>query len=457
MKIVVLGGSPKGAKSGTMQYVNYIKMNATEHTFIEHYIASEIHSIEFSEGKLQRIADDIRNADTVLWAFPLYFGLVHGSYKRFIELIWEKDIKSAFEGKHCAILATSIHFFDHTATEYIRGISEDLGMIVDEIYSPGSEDLLGKNGTKNCDLFFKQWMKKIDDDVNTGRLTSPVDHRTPRVSFSGEQIFPVFADTKLGLVTESGISENLDAMVNMMIGRFERSEIFDLSKMKIAGGCHGCLKCAYNNQCVYEGKDDVIDTYRKLKECDVIVFAGTIKDRYLSAKWKTFIDRQFFSTHVPFLDGKVLGFIISGPLRQIPSLRELLTGSFEANGLTIGGIVTDEGQNTAQQIHGLASSLRLYYKNDYHPPVQFLGKAGQMIFRDTIFGGLKGVFVADHKYYKRNRLYDFPHKNWRKRIFTNVLYVAMRVPSFRRKVQRDMADYIVRPYEKVIEKENNRK
>lgn len=447
MKIVVLGGSPKGAKSVTMQYVNYLKVNALEHSFIEYYVTTSIQSIETDNDMLQKIAGDIQKADAVLWAFPLYYGLVHGSYKRFIELIWEKEIAEAFRGKHCSILTTSIHFFDHTAIEYIRGISEDLGMIVDEVYSAAMDDLLEGDGKTQCKLFFEQWMKKTAENIRTGRLSLPIVLEQTRFSLDENQTVIPRNDISLGLVTESGISENLDNMVGAMTKEFAQVELFDLSKIKIAGGCLGCLKCGYDNQCVYEGKDDVIDTYRKLKNCDVIIFAGTIKDRYLSARWKTFIDRFFFTTHIPFWDQKVIGFIISGPLRQIPSMRELLTGFFEADGLTIGGIVTDESGNITQQIHGLASTLESYVQSGYRPPRQFLGEAGHKIFRDEIFGGLKGVFAADHKYYKKNGLYDFPQRNRRKRLTTALMYIAMKLPFIRKEIQCNMADYMIKPYE----------
>lgn len=455
MNIVVLGGSPKGAKSVTMQYVNYLKSTTDEHTFVEHYVAQSIRSIEKDDTLLEQIAQDVAKADAVLWAFPLYFGLVHGSYKRFVEIVWERDIAEAFAGKHCAILATSIHFFDHTATEYIRGISEDLGMSVDEVYSPAMDDLFSPDGKKQCKLFLEQWTKKVKENVRTGRLSLPLNHHSLNLRFEDKPVTPR-AGVKVGLVTESGVSKNLDIMVSEMAKEFANIELYDLSKMKIAGSCLGCLKCGYENKCVYEGKDDVIKTYRELKDCDVIIFAGTIKDRYLSARWKTFIDRLFFTTHIPFFDRKVIGFIISGPLSQIPNLRELLTGFFEADGLVIGGIVTDESLDAQENIHGLATTLESYSKSGYQPPRQFLGEAGHRIFRDEIFGGLKGVFVADHKYYKKNGLYDFPQNNWKKRLQTNFMYLAMKLPFFRKEVQTNMTDYMVKPYENVIKNESIR-
>ena len=37
----------------------------------------------------------------------------------------------------------------------------------------------------------------------------------------------------------------------------------------------------------------------KVRQADILVFAGAIRDRYLSSTWKTFFDRSFFNTHTP--------------------------------------------------------------------------------------------------------------------------------------------------------------
>ena len=444
MHIVVLGGSPKGSKSVTMQYVNYIKSAAPNHSFSEYYPAANIKELESDITALQSVTDEIQRADVVLWAFPLFYGLVHSSYKRFIELVFLNDLTKAFSGKHCAILATSIRFFDHTAIEYIRGISEDMGMIVDEVYSAHMNDLLKNDGQKQCRLFFDEWVRKTTANINLGRQSAPINAELHRIVIDEKSAAMPLHKAKLGLVTESGESENLDDMVLAMKKEFTHVEFFDLSKMKIAGGCRGCLKCGYANQCVYDGKDDIIDTYRKLKECDVIIFSGTIKDRYLSAKWKTFIDRWFFTTHIPFLDKKVIGFMIAGPLKQIPNLRTLFSDFFEAHGLTIGGFVTDENpEKVSQEIRDLAAVLDSYYQNGYHPPRRFPGEYGHIVFRDEIFGGLKDVFAADHKYYKKHGLYNFPQKNWKQRFMTTIMYFAMKLPFVRKEIQNNMPDYMI--------------
>ncbi len=114
------------------------------------------------------------------------------------------------------------------------------------------------------------------------------------------------------------------------------------SKSIVNGTCLGCIQCGYDNECVYEGKDNYIDFYNtKVKSADILVWAGTIKDRYLSAIWKTFFDRSFFNGHTPSLIGKQIAFIISGPLSQVPNLRQILEAYVEIQHANLVDFITD--------------------------------------------------------------------------------------------------------------------
>ena len=128
MKILILNGSPKGKNSVTMQYVTYIENNFTENDYETINISQPINQIEKDEKKFNEIIDKIEESDAVIWALPVYVLLVPGQYKRFIELIFEKDKQSAFKDKYTAVITTSIHFYDNTANNYMRAVCEDLKM-----------------------------------------------------------------------------------------------------------------------------------------------------------------------------------------------------------------------------------------------------------------------------------------------------------------------------------------
>ncbi|MCK4410600.1 MAG: NAD(P)H-dependent oxidoreductase, partial [Candidatus Eisenbacteria sp.] len=119
MKIAVLNGSPKGATSVTMQYVRYLQKEFPQHELNVLDISSRIGKIEKDERAFQDITAEVQSSDGVLWAFPLYYLLVPSGYKRFIELISERGAADAFRDKHAAVLTTSVHFFDHTAHNYM--------------------------------------------------------------------------------------------------------------------------------------------------------------------------------------------------------------------------------------------------------------------------------------------------------------------------------------------------
>ena len=128
MKIAVLNGSPKGEVSVTMQYVHFLEQRFPEAEFNFFDVALKIRKLEKDDKAFQEVIDGIAAADAVLWAFPLYFLVVCSQYKRFIELIFEKNAVSVFRGKPAASLSTSINFFDYTAHNYINAVCDDLDM-----------------------------------------------------------------------------------------------------------------------------------------------------------------------------------------------------------------------------------------------------------------------------------------------------------------------------------------
>ncbi len=141
MEILVLNGSPKGDNSVTMQYVAFLakKNPAAKYTIVN--IAQLGQQLERDSAAFAAVIGQVRRADAVLWAFPLYYLLVHGNYKRFIELVAERGAQDAFRGKYAASLSTSIRFFDHTAHIYINAIADDWGMRYYGRYSAAMDDL----------------------------------------------------------------------------------------------------------------------------------------------------------------------------------------------------------------------------------------------------------------------------------------------------------------------------
>ena len=100
MKIVVLNGSPKGMVSVTMQYVLWLRKKFLTHEFTIQDVCHELRRLEDDERAFGEVLREVAAADGVLWAFPLYYLLVHAHYKRFIELLFKRG-QSGVRGEVC--------------------------------------------------------------------------------------------------------------------------------------------------------------------------------------------------------------------------------------------------------------------------------------------------------------------------------------------------------------------
>jgi len=267
-------------------------------------------------------------------------------------------------------------------------------------------------------------------------------------------------EKKVVIVTDS---EDDQTNLGKMIGRFRASffreiDVINLHDVDIKGGCLGCLQCAYDNECSYGDKDEYMGFYNtKIKTADLLVFAGTIQDRYLSSRWKMYFDRSFFNGHIPTLTGKQVGFILSGPFSQIPNLRQIFEAYVELQGANLVDFVTDESENSSEidaLLHSLTERLNRFANEGYVRPFTFLAVGGSKLFRDAVWGIIRFPFRADHKFYSRQGLYDFPQKDYRTRITNSVMMLLTRIPSMRREIYlKRMKAEMIKPLEKAIEKE----
>ena len=459
MKITVLNGSPKGHLSVTLQYVNFIQKKFPHHELKIFHIASTIKKIEKDEKAFQEIMDDVRSSDGVLWAFPLYYLLVSSQYKRFIELIWERGTTDFFKNKYTAVLSTSIHFFDHTAHNYMNAICDDLEMKYLGSFSAAMYDLLSRKGRERWTLFASEFFDGIQNRVPTSKRFSPVFYRTfnylpdsvgDKISTQGKKVL-ILTDLK-------DPQTNLGKMIEQFKNSFtDEVKVINLHQVDIKGGCLGCIQCGYDYQCSYGNQDEYVQFYKDhVNTADILVFTGTIQDRYLSSRWKMFFDRSFFNTHTPSLMGKQVGFIIAGPLRQIPNLRQILEAYTEWQQANLVDIVTDEEEDSkmldARLQHLAERAIHLAEKN-YIKPKTFLGVGGMKIFRDDVWGKLRFPFQADHQFYKNHGFYDFPQRDYKNRMMATILMLLTKIPYMRKEIYRKrMREEMVKPFQKVVQR-----
>ena len=457
MKIAVLNGSPKGEVSVTMQYVHFLEQRFPEAEFRFFDVALKIKKLEKDDKAFGEVISGIAAADAVLWAFPLYFLVVCSQYKRFIELIFEKNAVSAFHGKPAACLTTSINFFDYTAHNYINGVCDDLEMNFFGSYSAEMNDLLKTKERQRLKAFGALFMKAIKEGTPAIRNNKPLI--ASEIVFEAEKITPVETEGKKVLIVADNLAENpnLQKMVERLQQTFSpAAELVQLMDVDIKGGCLGCMQCAFDNICVYEGKDGFIDFFNtKIKTADILFLAGQIHDRYLSSLWKCFFDRSFFNGHTPFLKGKQIGFVISGPFSQIYNLREIFEASIGVQQAGINGFVSDDLGSSAEinaALQSMASRSVAQSKLGYIPPPTFYQVAGNKLFRDAIWGRLRPVFQADHRYYKEHGMYNFPQKYYKWRMINSLLVLLTKIPAVRREFIKRMKKEMIKPTANALKK-----
>jgi multimeric flavodoxin WrbA len=384
---------------------------------------------------------------------------VPAQYKRFIELIFERKAQDAFRDRYAAVLTTSIHFYDHTAHNYMHAVCDDLEMKFAGSFSPGMYDLLRRKERERLSLFAENLFTSVDRGIPASRAYRPIAATAFRYAPGPVSTRVETGDKKVLILTDSG-----DADTNLigMTGRFSEGltgnvEVVNLHSLDIRGGCLGCIQCGYDNTCVYEGKDGYIEFFNaKVKRAEILVLAGTIRDRYLSSRWKLFFDRSFFNNHKPILEGKQVGFIISGPLGQVPNLRQILEAYAEVQGANIVDFVTDESGNPAEidaLLQGMAERLVRYARQGYVKPMTYLGIGGRKVFRDDIGGNLRFPFVADHEYFKKHGFYDNASNRYKKRIANAVMIAMAKIPSVRKEIYvKRMKEEMVKPLRNIVDR-----
>jgi Multimeric flavodoxin WrbA len=453
MRIIVLNGSPKGDVSVTMQYVAYIEKKFPGNTYETLDVAHEIKKLEKDTAAFDAVIGKVRSADLVLWAFPLYFLLVPAQYKRFIELVFERNVIDAFAGKYTAALSTSIHYADMIAHNYVHAICDDLGMKFLGAYSADMHDLLVPEErarlVKFAALTFANAEKKIPVQRENVPRVPPALAYVP-----GKDVAAVPpGEKKIIILTDNdGSSANLTAMIARLSSAFSgKAEVINLHDLDIRGPCLGCCKCAYDNTCVYT--DGFVDFYRnRLAAADIVVFAGAIRDRYLSSTWKLFFDRSFFKGHTPGLNGRQIGFAIAGPLRQVPCLKEALA-MWADSGRCSPHFVTDEAETSEELdslLDSLAGQLVAGAEAGYAPPHLFYAVGGHKIFRDSIYGGMRFVFQADYRYYKEHHMFDFPQADLKTRLTNAVMMLLTKSRTVREKVYGDIKHHMIAPFAPVL-------
>ena len=152
-------------------------------------------------------------------------------------------------------------------------------------------------------------------------------------------------------------------------------------------------------------------TYRRLMDADVLVLAARSEIAICPHAGSCSSTAASFTTTCRCLWASSAAYLVSGPLTQNANLRQVLEAYVELQQASLAGIVSDDccdGAELDAALDGLDIAFSTCAATGYLAPPTFLGVGGHKLFRDAIWGNLRFVFHADHRYYKRHGLYAFP-------------------------------------------------
>ena len=445
MKIAVINGSPKGKYSITLQTVLYLERKYPEHEFCVLHAGQKIKALEkdFSKAK-----DLLETSEAIIFSYPVYTFLAPSQLHRFIELIKASSLD--LSGKFATQISTSKHFYDITAHKYIEENSLDMGMRYIRGLSADMEDLLSEKGREEAEKFFDRFLWAVSEEIYTS-APAKISSYSPVPATPARQN-PVQKDDKdiIILTDETDLTSSLSSMIERFRAVFGyKTRVVNISEYPLAGGCLGCFRCAVSEKCVYK---DNFDTFLRenIQKADAIVYAITISDHLMGSRFKMYDDRNFCNGHRTVTVGMPVGYLVSGNYSEENNVITVVEARSETGGNFLAGVASDE-RDTDKQIDTLAKSLEFALETKHTAPANFWGVGGMKIFRDLIYQ-MRGMMKADHKFYKKQGIYDFPQKNKGKSMLMYAVGALLSSEKILSKMGNKMNEGMLMPYEQLFKK-----
>ncbi len=445
MKIAVINGSPKGKYSITLQTVLYLEKKYPDHEFTVLHAGQKIKALEKDFSKAKEL---LESADAVLFSYPVYTFFAPSQLHRFIELAKENGVNVA--DKYATQISTSKHFYDITAHKYIEENALDLGMRYIRGLSADMEDLLEEKGREDAEKFFERFLWSVKEEIFTAPVKKYSAYSPVRATDA-----PLCSEQKNGkdvliLTDETNPESSLSAMISRFRNVFGyKTRVVNISEYPLAGGCLGCFRCAVSEKCVYK---DNFDTFLRenIQTADAIVYAFTVSDHSMGSRFKMYDDRNFCNGHRTVTVGMPVGYLVSGNYSAENNLRNVIEARCETGGNFLSGVATDE-QNPDAEIDALAKTLAFALETKHTAPSNFWGVGGMKIFRDLIYQ-MRGMMKADHKFYKKQGIYDFPQKNKGKAMLMYAVGALLSSEKILSKMGNRMNEGMLMPYEQILKK-----
>ncbi len=440
MKILFVNGSPRGRFSVTLQTCLYLEKRFPEHSFEYLNVGAGIAAFE---KDMRPAAAAFARAELVIFAYPVYCFLVPSQLHRFLELMREQGLM--LRNRYATQLSTSMHFFDVTAHRFLEENLRDLGMRVIPGLSAGMEDLLSEQGQQEAERFLAHVVFCAENGIwergstETGKAAEPYSCRLEAVKKQEGFDAVIVGDLREGDESLRSLIRDFDAAYPY------RTRFVNIADFPFQGGCLGCLNCTASGRCVYR---DGFDAFLRdsILNADAVIYAFTLQGHSMGSRFKMFDDRQFCNGHRTLSEGRVFGYLVNGRMDGEENLRRVLEARASVGHAFLAGFASD-----ADGIRSLAANTAWALEQGYVPPRDFYGVGGMKIFRDLVWT-MRGMMRADHLFYRRHGLYDFPQKRWPRMLKLCVLGFLMRRPRLRRMIGDRMNEGMLAPYKKLLGK-----
>ena len=356
-----------------------------------------------------------------------------------------KENNINLENKFVTQITTSKHFYDMTAHRYVEDNCHDLKMKVVRGLSQDMEDLTTKKGQKEAIEFFKYFIHCITSDIYE---LAPVKEGSVLLGYN-PSIFEVEKREDKEAVIVADINEDDETLINMIkdfqAGFPYKTRLVNIREYPFQGGCLGCFNCAGDGKCIYKDKFDEF-LRENIQKADAIIIAFTIKDHSMGSRFKMYDDRQFCNGHRTVTEGMPFAYIVNGDYQNEDNLKTIIEARAEVGHNFLAGVCTNK-------ISMMSTIDRLVYamKNNYVQPRNFYGVGGMKIFRDLIWI-MRGIMKADHVFYKKHGVYDFPQKQRGKMMLMCFLGAMIRNKKIKAKMGNKFNEGMIAPYKKVINK-----
>ena len=443
MNILVINGSPKGEYSITLQTALYLQNRYPEHTFEVLHAGQRIKALE---KDFTPALESLERAALVLFCYPVYTFIAPYQLHRFIELM--KEHHAPVEGRYMSQISTSKHFYDVTAHRYVEDNAHDMGMKVLRGLSADMDDLLAEKGQQEAALYFEHLLWCMQQGYSEPALTQTGEAaHLPATVPAGD----VDAGKEGDVVIVTDLLPE-DGQLAAMIHRFRqvmprRTRVVNLREYPFRGGCLGCFHCATDGKCIYQdGFDDFLRN--QVQTGEAIVYAFSIRDHSMGARFKLYDDRQFCNGHRTVTVGMPVGYLVSGSYRLETNLQTIIEGRSQVGQNPLAGVATDEYDSDAA-IDRMAATLQRMLETRYHQPKNFYGVGGMKIFRDLIYL-MQGMMKADHRFYKQHGEYDFPQQKKGTILKMYLVGALMGSPKLKAKMGNKMNEGMLMPYRKAL-------